>query len=83
MWPGALADFVLLLTPADLPATPFEFGGPHCVVVDREEFLKAKQADIRRGPIGPRAMYGAIQEDLRKLHKILLNVDNNTLQHPK
>ncbi|MBI2481341.1 MAG: hypothetical protein HYV60_22685, partial [Planctomycetia bacterium] len=69
-WPSdiaAAADFALLLTPDDLPATPFDFGGPHCIVVDADKFLRWLQADVRRGPISPRAMYGALQSDLRRL----------------
>jgi len=73
-WPAdvaAAADFALLLTPDDLPATPFDFGGPHCIVVDAGKFLRSLQADVRRGPAGPRSMYGAIQGDLRRLRGML------------
>ena len=65
-WPAALADFVLLLTPDDLPAEPFELN-PWTTVVDRTRFLKWLQADIRRGETGPRARLGALQTDLRHL----------------
>ena len=71
-WPAAVADFVLLLTPDDLPATPFAFGGPHCVVVDRCKFLTSLRADIGRGPSGPRAIRGAMQADLRQLRDLLI-----------
>ena len=80
-WPAdvaAAADFALLLTPDDLPATPFDFGGPHGIVVDADKFLWWLQADVRRGPAGPRAMSGVIQDDLRRLRRMLTT---NTGQH--
>ena len=75
-WPNdlaALADWVLLLAPDDLPATPFEFGGPYCVVVDECKFIASLKTDIRRGTSGPRARYGALQSDLHRLRDLLLN----------
>lgn len=71
-WPAALADFVLLLSPGDLPATPFEFGGPHCIVTDRRKFLTWLKSDVRRGAEGARARFGAIQTDIERLHGMLL-----------
>ena len=74
-WPvdlAALADWVLLLAPDDLPTTPLEFGGHYCVVVDRCKFIASLQTDIRRGASGPRARYGAIQSDLRRLRDLLI-----------
>jgi hypothetical protein len=71
---AAAADFALLLTLGDLPSTPFDFGGPHCIVVDADKFLRWLQADARRGPISPRAMYGALQSDLRRLRGMLETV---------
>jgi hypothetical protein len=68
-WPSgvaALGDFVLLLSVDDLPATPFEFG-PAETVVDAVKFLRWLQADVRRGATSPRALYGALQSDLRRL----------------
>src|SRR5262245_37319047 len=43
-WPAAAADFVLFLSPSDLPEAPFEFGGPWHVVVDPKRFLASLQA---------------------------------------
>lgn len=71
-WPAALADLVLLLSPDDLPPTPFEFGGPHCVVTDGGRFLRWLKSDIRRGAKGVRARFGAIQTDIERLHGVLL-----------
>ena len=72
-WPAALADFVLLLAPDDLPAEPFELN-PWATIVDRTRFLKSLQADIRRGPTGPRARHGVLQADLRHLRQRLRDV---------
>lgn len=69
-WPAALADFVLLLQPEDLPAAPFS-PGPAATVTDHAKYLRTLQADIRRGPSGPRARYGALQDDLRRLQRTL------------
>ena len=74
-WPtdlAALADWVLLLAPDDLPAAPFEFGGPYCIVVDPCKFIASLRTDIRRGASGSRARYGALQSDLRRLRGLLL-----------
>jgi hypothetical protein len=70
-WPAAAADFVLLLAPDDLPAEPFQFGGPWCIVVDRQRFLAHLQSDVRRGPAGPRSRFGAIQRELVHLRAML------------
>ncbi len=69
-WPAALADWALLLTPDDLPERLRL--RPGTVVIDRRRFLAWLRADILRGPEGPRAMYGAIQSDLRCLRKALI-----------
>jgi len=69
-WPAALADFVLLLAPDDLPVVPFELN-PWTTIVDRTKFLRWLQADIRRGHTGPRARLGTLQTDLRHLRQRL------------
>jgi len=69
-WPGELADFALLLTADDLPAVPFTLQ-PGVTVLSAERFLTWLQADIRRGPLGPRARYGALQGDMRRPREIL------------
>ncbi|HUY32080.1 MAG TPA: hypothetical protein VMV69_04810 [Pirellulales bacterium] len=75
-WPGAAADFAMLLTADDLPGVPFQFGGPHCVIADGRRFLASLQADVRRGIDGPRAMYGAVQTDLIRLCEILTTTES-------
>jgi len=72
-WPAALADFVLLLGADDLP--PAFSLGPGRVVSDSDKFLRWVKADIRRGPSGPRARYGALQSDLERLRQLLLAND--------
>lgn len=70
-WPEALADWILLLAPDDLPAMPFEIM-PGEQVIGRTEFLRRLQADIRQGPRGPRARYGALQRTMEQLKRLLL-----------
>ncbi len=73
-WPAdvaALADFCLLLTADDLPAVPFHLN-PWTEVRDAGKMLRSLRADILRGPSGPRARYGALQADLRRLHDFLI-----------
>ena len=69
-WPAALADWALLLSPDDLPERFTLRQGVE--VVDRARFLVSLRRDIRRGPSGPRARYGALQRDLADLNRILI-----------
>lgn len=69
-WPWALADFTLLLQPDDLPPAPFRVNA-WTIVENPDRFLHSLQADVRRGPAGPRARYGALQRDLRALRQLL------------
>ena len=70
-WPAAAADFALLLAPDDLPPAPFRLN-PWTQVVDAEKLLRSLRTDIRRGPSGPRAFYGALQADLQALQRFAL-----------
>lgn len=70
-WPGAAADFCLLLAPDDLPPAPFRLNG-WTEVRDAEKLLRSLRADILRGPGGPRARYGALQADLEELQRFAL-----------
>jgi hypothetical protein len=64
-----LYDWIQTVTLEDLPPVPFEFGGPWCVVVNAERFLKWMQS---QGPDSVRARnYGALQNDLRTLKEML------------
>jgi hypothetical protein len=67
-WPAAAADFCLRLAPGDLPPVPFRLNA--CTTVsDARRFLRSLQADIERGPSGPRAFYGALQAELIELQQ--------------
>lgn len=80
-WPGAAADFCLLLTPDDLPPVPFRLNG-WTQVTDAEKLLRSLRADILRGPTGPRAFYGALQADLLALQRFALTVDGRDTTAP-
>jgi len=80
-WPADAADaadFVLLLDEHDLPEEPFEFASQQRVIVDRAKFLTRLQADAWLGLGGPRARYGVIQRDLRRLHQLLVGTNGET-----
>ena len=70
-WPGAAADFCLLLTADDLPPVPFRLN-PWTEVRDAGKMLRRLRANILRGPGGPRAFYGALQSDLEELRGFAL-----------
>lgn len=70
-WPAAAAEFCLLLAPGDLPPVPFKLNG-WTTIQDTGRFLRCLQADIERGPGGPRAFYGALQGELIELHRFAL-----------
>jgi hypothetical protein len=74
-WPastGAAIDYVLLLTPEDMPPAPFDLR-QGSVVVDAGKFLRAVQADIRTGPRGPRA--GTVHDDVQRLRDLALGLN--------
>src|SRR5262249_5566320 len=74
-WRGdeaAAIDFMLLLSPDDLPTEPFGFGAG-CTVVDRARFLARFKADARRGPAGPPPRFGALQAEVVRLRRLLLD----------
>ena len=78
-WPAAAADFALLLVVDDLPRPPFKLND-WTVVQDAGQFLRWLQADLRRGPTGPRAVHGAIQTDLRHLQQVILQAADERQQ---
>ena len=79
VWPAAAADFCLLLAPDDLPPVPFR-PNAWTEVRDAGKFLRWLQADIRRGPSGPRAFYGALQADLQALQRFALQASDRRQQ---
>jgi hypothetical protein len=78
-WPGAAADFCLLLTPGDLPPVPFALNG-WTTITDTAKFLRWLRGDIAAGPSGPRAFYGALQTDLLALQRFVLQAAGNEPQ---
>ena len=68
---------MLLLAADDLPPVPFRLNA-WTEVRDAGRFLRRLQADIRRGPNGPRAFYGALQADLLALQRFALAVPTET-----
>jgi hypothetical protein len=76
-WPrdvAAAADFVMLLTPSDLPPTPFKLAS-YRTIVDGMTFLASLKADIQAGATGPRSLLGTLQDDVVALRRYLLGVD--------
>ena len=62
-----LIDWFLTTSP---PAEPFEL----CrgvTVLDPARWWRSIEGDIASGPNGPRARYGAVQGDLRRLHALM------------
>lgn len=62
-------NWALALQPCDLPEVPFELMQAQ-IVVGKEKFLESLQRDIKRGPKGPRARFGALQADVKALWEI-------------
>ena len=51
------------------PAEPFQLK-PGITILDPHRWRQSIAADIAQGPSGPRARYGALQDDLRRLHEL-------------
>lgn len=68
-WNCQLAQWALELEPEALPKRFTLRQG--CVVLDRAKFLARLQADVRRGPSGPRARFGALQADVEALRALM------------
>lgn len=66
-WPDSVTDWVMSLTPEDIPATL----GPAVTVVDRVKFLRVLQRDVRLGWECPRTRYGALQQELYELQQLV------------
>jgi hypothetical protein len=70
-WPADLAAFILQLTPADLPPTPFHLT-PWARVLDSARYLVWLKRDVAMGAKSPRARWGALQRDMKILRDIIL-----------
>lgn len=53
----------------DLPSTPFQLK-PGSKIEDCEKYYASIRTDISAGPKGTRALYGALQDDLKNLKRI-------------
>jgi len=78
-WSADLASWALTLAPGDLPPAPIDFRPGH-TILDAARFLGRLQADVRSGPAGPRARFGALQGDLAQLHRLLSSHQRSTHQ---
>ena len=66
-WDEDTAELVRWFLTAAPPAEPFEL----CrgvTILDPARWWRSIRSDIETGPTGPRARYGALQGNLRKLH---------------
>lgn len=75
-WPPEVVEaaaLVLNLSLVDLPPAPFDLHAG-VTVVNAEKFLRSIKADAILGPKSPRAVYGALQEDLLRVCEITRSV---------
>lgn len=70
-WPYALADFVLLLAPDDLPEEFSLFAWSR--VVNRDGWLANLQGQILRGADAHEVIIGDTAKEILSLAKLLLN----------
>ena len=69
-WDAETAELIKWFSGTEPPAEPFEF--PKGIVIIRPAlWWTALRRDIAAGPNGPRARYGALQQDLRRLAELL------------
>jgi hypothetical protein len=70
-WPPEIVPLVTFLEFGGdaLPTSAFHLR-PGEFVRDPVAWLARIRADVARGPTGPRACYGALQADLRRLHEL-------------
>jgi len=66
-WPAEVQTLIDWFLTSPTPEAPFQLNS--CTrVVNSELFYAALQREIETGPRGPRARYGALQDDLRNLY---------------
>ena len=69
-WDAETAGIIEWFKATSPPSEPFELF-PHVQVIHPGRWWQTLKADIAAGPRGPRARYGALQEDLKRLAEIL------------
>ena len=65
-WDSETAELIRWFSGAEPPTKPFELS-KGVTVANPAHFWEALRRDIAAGPRGPRARYGALQQDLRRL----------------
>ncbi|MCK9327999.1 MAG: hypothetical protein M0P69_21065 [Bacteroidales bacterium] len=76
--PQRLSEWVLGLTPGDLPETPFQIH-PWSTIRDKELWLRVIQAEVRTvltGKMTPRHYTGALKSDLDGLFRVMNGGEN-------
>ncbi len=68
-WDGETPGHIEWFLASAPPATPFELQRG-VTIAHPHHYWAYLLDDIRNGPGGPRAHYGALQHDLRRLHKL-------------
>ena len=68
-WDTETARIVEWFLATPPPAKPFDLF-PHVRVIHPARWWRHLKADIATGPQGPRARYGALQKDLRRLAEL-------------
>lgn len=64
-----LYEWIGTITPDTLPPAPFESGAGGRVT-DTAKWLASLQSDARGGPKSPRARWGSLQADLRRVYEL-------------
>ncbi len=69
-----LTNWYMALTPEELPKPPFELKLAH--EVTGPLFFVRLREEIERGPESPRAMTGALEDDLLALKRVMWCLNN-------
>ena len=70
LWNTEMTDILLWFETAVLPTKAFQLD-PCRQIINPVKFYQALQMDVEAGPKGPRARTGALQEDLKLLHRLI------------
>ena len=70
-WDGETSRLIDWFSTTTAPAEPFELC-QGVTILDPARWWRSIEGDIEPGPNGPRARYGAVQSDLRKLYDLMV-----------